>query len=184
MFLNIKPDAIYNITEASKVSGISKRTLQYRCKRDNLNRLEGQYLIEGSKLIGYAKATQIRNATTQNESNESLLKKDLINLGLMHSENEVNEEVKEAKETKEDALKKAIELITLEATKKGVQHRIFTEEEYNDVIGTLALVEHQQEQIQYLRNRIEKQDEILSNLQKSIEQRNYIEAKKTINKNE
>ena len=45
-------------------------------------------------------------------------------------------------------------------------------------------MEHQQEQIQYLRNRIEKQDERLSNLQKSIEHRNYIEAKKTINKNE
>mgnify|MGYP000747455112 CR=1 FL=1 len=80
-------------------------------------------------------------------------------------------------ESDEEKLKRAIELITIAAAKQNVQHKIFTEEEYIDLIGTLDRVEHQQEQIQYLRNRIEKQDIALNNLFKSIEQRNFIEAK-------
>ena len=77
----------------------------------------------------------------------------------------------------QEKLKRAIELITIEASKQNVQHKVFTEDEYVDLIGTLDRVEYQQEQIQYLRKRVEKQDEILTNLFKTIEQRNYIEAK-------
>jgi hypothetical protein len=61
--------------------------------------------------------------------------------------------------------------------KKGVQHKIFTDEEYNDLIGTISEVDFQKKQVQYLRGRVEKQDEILNKLVKQAEQRNYIEAK-------
>lgn len=74
-------------------------------------------------------------------------------------------------------LREAIELITIEAMRQGVTHKIFSDEEYQDIIGTLDRVEQQQEQVQYLRKRIEQQDDYLQKLLKSIEQRNFIEAK-------
>ena len=74
-------------------------------------------------------------------------------------------------------LKEAIQLITLEAMEQNVMHKVFTDEEYNDIIGTIAEVEFQTKQVEYLKNRVEKQDEILSSLTRQIQQRNYIEAK-------
>ena len=74
-------------------------------------------------------------------------------------------------------LKEAIQLITLEAMEQNVQHKVFTDEEYNDIIGTLSEVEFQTKQVEYLKSRVEKQDEILSSLTRQIQQRNYIEAK-------
>jgi hypothetical protein len=71
----------------------------------------------------------------------------------------------------------AIELITLEAMKKGVQHKIFTDEEYNDLIGTISEVDFQKKQVKYLKTRIDKQDAMLMNLAKHIEQRTYLEAR-------
>ena len=90
------------------------------------------------------------------------------------------EEVK--KELKQDIphqekLRNAIQLITLEALEQNVQHKIFTDEEYQDIIGTITEVDFQKEQVQYLRTRVEKQDEILNRLVKQASERNYIEAK-------
>ncbi|CAI8326259.1 MAG: Uncharacterised protein [Polaribacter sejongensis] len=60
---------------------------------------------------------------------------------------------------------------------KNVQHKIFTEEEYEDIIGTMSEVDFQKEQVNYLRGRVEKQDVILQKLVNQTQQRNIIEAK-------
>jgi len=77
----------------------------------------------------------------------------------------------------QDKLKKAIQLITLEAMDQGMQHKVFSEEEYQDLIGTITEVDFQKEQVNYLRSRVEKQDEILTKLVNQASERNFIEAK-------
>ena len=76
-----------------------------------------------------------------------------------------------------DKLRQAIQLITLEALEQGVMHKVFTDEEYNDIIGTISEVDFQKEQVQYLRTRVEKQDVILQELVQQTTQRNFITAK-------
>jgi predicted nuclease with TOPRIM domain len=76
-----------------------------------------------------------------------------------------------------EKLKEAIRLITLEALEQGVTHKIFTEDEYNDIVGTMAEVNFQTKQVAYLKGRVEKQDEVLQEISSQIRQRNFIEAK-------
>ena len=77
----------------------------------------------------------------------------------------------------QDKLKKAIQLITLEAMEQGITHKVFTDEEYTDIIGTITEVDFQKEQVNYLRSRVEKQDTILEKLVQQVSERNFIEAK-------
>ena len=44
----------------------------------------------------------------------------------------------------QEKLKSAIQLITLEALEQNVQHKIFTDEEYQDIIGTMSEVDFHQ----------------------------------------
>ena len=60
---------------------------------------------------------------------------------------------------------------------QGVTHKIFSEEEYEDIIGTITEVDFQKEQVEYLRGRVEKQDTILNRLVQQVSERNFIEAK-------
>ena len=67
---------------------------------------------------------------------------------------------------------------------QNVTHKIFSDEEYNDLIGTISEVDFQKEQVNYLRNRVEKQDEVLTRLIEQVEastkiitQQNFIQAK-------
>jgi len=144
---------------------------------------DGRYLISGLQLKKWKeeRAKRAPNDTTRQLAPSDattinpVLGKPLAPFNTTNAEPEIQES--RPGETDKEKLRKAIELITIEAAKQNVQHKIFTEEEYIDLIGTLDRVEHQQEQIQYLRNRIEKQDIALNNLFKSIEQRNFIEAK-------
>ena len=77
----------------------------------------------------------------------------------------------------QEKLKKAIQLITLEAMEQNVQHKVFSDDEYQDIIGTLSEVDFQKEQVQYLRERVEKQDAILTKLVNQVSEKNYIEAR-------
>ena len=77
----------------------------------------------------------------------------------------------------QEKLKRAIQLITLAAMEQGLNHKVFTEIEYQDLIGTMSEVDFQKEQVQYLRGRVEKQDEVLKKLVNQVSERNYIEAK-------
>lgn len=109
----------------------------------------------------------------------------VLNLDFLNTKNKerIKQLEKQLQDQKENSkkelqinLKNAIEIVSNEAVKQGVTHKIFTNEEFEDIIGTIALSEHQEEQIQYLRNRISKQDEALISIAKQVEQRNYIEA--------
>ena len=92
--------------------------------------------------------------------------------------NEKSAEEKLAEEIPhQEKLKRAIQLITLEAMEQGLNHKVFTEIEYQDLIGTISEVDFQKEQVQYLRGRVEKQDEVLKKLVNQVSERNYIEAK-------
>ena len=77
----------------------------------------------------------------------------------------------------QEKVKEAVRLITLEAMEQGVTHKIFTEDEYNDIIGTIAEVGFQTKQVKYLKGRVEKQDEMLQEISAQIRERNFIEAK-------
>jgi DNA-binding transcriptional MerR regulator len=76
-----------------------------------------------------------------------------------------------------EKLKEAIRLITIEAMEQGVTHKIFSEDEYDDIVGTMAEVNFQTKQVEYLKGRVEKQDEMLQEISAQIRQRNFIEAK-------
>jgi len=70
----------------------------------------------------------------------------------------------------QEKLKEAIRLITLEAMEQGVTHKIFSEEEYHDIIGTIS-------EVDVLRDRLERQDKILDKLVNQVSEKNYIEAR-------
>lgn len=170
---------IYTTKEASELLKVTKRTITNYCTLWKVEKFKGSYQItdqhlkEWKDFIGYD-ANEKEDFLTGKlregikEANKLLEEKDRILLE--------EKERKASEERKEIDLKRAIEIITIEAMNKDLQYRVFSNEEYNDVIGKLALVEQQEEHIRYLRNRIEKQDKMLQDLAKQIEQRNYIEV--------
>lgn len=157
MFFNLyKMKKIYSVKEASNILKIKERVIQLRCKKDNLKKFNGRYIITEDFIKKWLKNEPKTNETNKTNVNET-------------NERNISDEQK---------LKEAIELITIAAAKQNIFYRVFTEDEYSDIIGKMELVESQNEHIQYLRNRIDKQDEILKTVFKTIEQRNYIDAKK------
>ena len=70
----------------------------------------------------------------------------------------------------QEKVREAVRLITLEAMEQGVTHKIFTEDQYIDIIGAIT-------EVDVLRDRLEKQDETLKSLIKQVSERNFIEAK-------
>jgi len=170
---NIKPNTEYTVSEASRILNVSTRTLNRLAVKEGVKKVGKKYIFQGSILL--------KNYQTHGGLIISPLADKVIVLGKplepfkTTNKTEIQEKPPEA--SYEEQLKRAIELVTIAAAKQNVQHKIFTEDEYVNLIGTLDRVEHQEEQIQYLRKRVEKQDEILTNLFKNIEQRNYIEAK-------
>ena len=63
---------------------------------------------------------------------------------------------------------------------QGVTHKVFTEEEYTDIIGTITEVDFQKEQVEYLRGRVEKQDTILEKLVQQVSERPLTKMKSKI----
>ena len=196
--MDLKDSGFYSISEASKLIGVSTRKLQRIAKKLNLRLIDGRYLFTGNQLkeILLNDTTPTRQTTDSTSLKTSDLKGDIssndldIITNLKNVLNELkttlNETLQENKILKEklseeiphqEKLKEAIQLITLEAMEQGVNHKIFTESEYQDLIGTISEVDFQKEQVQYLRSRVEKQDEILKKLVNQVSERNYIEAK-------
>lgn len=147
---------------------------------DNQIDLQVQSLeLEVEKLKEEAKNTQLPNSSLLVQINQDL-KQELENL---KQENRNLKEQLTNEIPHQEKLKKAIQLITLEAMEQGVMHKVFTDEEYNYILGTISQVKFHQEQVKYLKNRIDTQDKILTNLTEHIEaglrdkqQRNLIEA--------
>jgi hypothetical protein len=190
--MDIKPNDVYSISEASTVSKIPKRTLQNYCKRDKIKHQDNIYIIKGSVLSKWIEA---RQKTTLKRSNAhasavSISVNGAVNKQLDLQVQALEIEIEKLKEENKnlkleltndlphkEKLKKAIQLITLEALEQGIQHKIFTDEEYQDLIGTISEVDFQKEQVEYLRSRVEKQDEILTKLVNQVSEKNYIEAR-------
>ena len=196
--MELKDDGFYSISEGSRLIGVSTRKLQRTAKKQKLRLIDGRYLFTGRQL---KKILLTATTTTRHTTNNTSTKN--IDLSPDISENELdiisnlksvlnelkstlNETLEENKLLKEklseeiphqEKLKRAIQLITLEAMEQGLNHKVFTEIEYQDLIGTISEVDFQKEQVQYLRGRVEKQDEVLKKLVNQVSERNYIEAK-------
>jgi len=190
----------FNPKETAEILGITERTVQRRCKKLKVRKKDNVYLISDELIEVWRLEKRTPNDTPNDmsrhvsfeaEKNE-LLKLNDERLKMLHEmkvENVTyrkdNENLK-AKilelETENTQLKKpmdlkvAIDIVTIEAARQGVTHRIYSNEEFEELIGTIALSETQQEQIKYLRDRIDKQDAALISIAKQVEQRNFIEA--------
>ena len=196
--MELKDDGFYSISEGSKLIGVSTRKLQRLAKKQKLRLIDGRYLFTGRQLkkILLTATTTTRQATDNTSTKNIDLSQDIssddldiiANLKTVLNElkSTLNETLEENKLLKEklseeiphqEKLKRAIQLITLEAMEQGLNHKVFTEIEYQDLIGTISEVDFQKEQVQYLRGRVEKQDEVLKKLVNQVSERNYIEAK-------
>ena len=196
--MELKDDGFYSISEGSKLIGVSTRKLQRLAKKQKLRLIDGRYLFTGRQLkkILLTATTTTRHTTNNTTSKNIDLSPDIseddldiiANLKTVLNElkQTLNETLEENKLLKEklseeiphqEKLKRAIQLITLEAMEQGLNHKVFTEIEYQDLIGTISEVDFQKEQVQYLRGRVEKQDEVLKKLVNQVSERNYIEAK-------
>jgi len=196
--MDLKDNGFYSISESSKLIGVSTRKLQRIAKKLNLRLIDGRYLFTGEQLkkILLNDTTTTRQTTRNTSSEIGVLKGDIysgdldiitnLKSALKELKTTLNETLEENRILKEklskevphqEKLKEAIQLITLEAMEQGLNHKVFTETEYQDIIGTISEVDFQKEQVQYLRGRVEKQDEVLRKLVNQVSERNYIEAK-------
>lgn len=176
------------LKEENKVLEEENKVLTEQVKTEVSTSLEIK--VKSEMLSSQIKALEVENKELVNKLNtylETEKKNELLSsqVKALKTENKTFKEQIKAPLTHKEQLSKAIQLITLEAVKKGVTHKIFSEEEYDDIIGTIAQVDFQREQVEYLKNRVEKQDAVLMQLSqhlktsnKIIEQRNFIEAKK------
>ena len=198
--MNIKKDALYSIKEASDFTLWSIRKLQRHAKKNNIRKIDNRYLFTGHAIekiiLSKSGLNDKSTSTTPNDTGGytktvepfsvlEILENEIKNLrderDYLKEKYETDIAELKAELTKDiphqEKLKEAIQLITLEAMEQNVQHKIFSEDEYQDIIGTIAEVDFQKEQVNYLRQRVEKQDEAMKNIVASIRERNFIEAK-------
>ena len=197
--MDIKKDALYSIKETSDFTMWSVRKLQRHAKKLSIKKIDNRYLFYGYQIeqIILLKSGLNDNVTTTTENDKGekttevqmnvvdILNKEIENLrnerDYLKEKYETDTTSLKAELTKDiphqEKLKAAIRLITLEAMEQGVTHKVFTEEEYTDIIGTITEVDFQKEQVEYLRGRVEKQDTILEKLVQQVSERNFIEAK-------
>ena len=197
--MDIKKDALYSIKETSDFTMWSVRKLQRHAKKLSIKKIDNRYLFYGYQIeqIILLKSGLNDNVTTTTENDKGekttevqmnvvdILNKEIENLrnerDYLKEKYDTDTTSLKAELTKDiphqEKLKAAIRLITLEAMEQGVTHKVFTEEEYTDIIGTITEVDFQKEQVEYLRGRVEKQDTILEKLVQQVSERNFIEAK-------
>lgn len=198
--MDIKKDGLYSIRETAEITKWSVRKLQRHAKKEEIKKIDNRYLFYGYHIekillsktgLSDSIATVTTNETGGYDKNiepisvVEILEKEIENLRNERDylKEKYNTDVAELKAElykdipHQQKLKEAIQLITLEAMEKNVQHKIFTNEEYNDIIGTISEVEFQTKQVEYLKSRVEKQDGILQELAQQMSQRNFIEAK-------
>jgi len=177
----------YSVKEVAELLGVSGRSVQRRCKKLKVWRKDNIYQIKTDFIDAWrneltATNDTPRDKTTKRHDTTPTRRDTFANVAQIDLEIESLKAEIEALKLENAQLKKpmdlkaAIDIITIEAARQGVQHRIYSNEEFEELIGTIALSENQEEQIQYLRNRIEKQDAALISIAKQVEQRNYIEA--------
>ena len=201
---DINLTAFYSIADIQLkgLSSLSEREMQRYSKNNGLKRIDRRYIFTGHQLTEmneFYRSKADKKKMRQDLREELRLKKlekentfDAVVNSKIEGHNtevydkEINRLRKENEELRkklseevphQQKLKEAIQLITLEAMEQNVQHKIFSEEEYQDIIGTITEVDFQKEQVNYLRGRVEKQDAILQKLVDQAQQRNFIEAR-------
>ena len=197
---------MYTVKQASEILLISVRAVSKRCKKEDIRKKNNRYLIQEEHInewrneikknhfkepVPYHHSTSTKeiellkdSIEKKNKELESLRTKNIelktqqdLELESLRIENaELKTRLKQDIPHQEK-LKSAIQLITLEAMDQGLSHKVFTDEEYNDLIGTLSEVDFQTKQVEYLKGRVEKQDVILQELVQQTTQRNFILAK-------
>jgi hypothetical protein len=198
--MDIKKDGLYSIRETAEITKWSVRKLQRHAKKEEIKKIDNRYLFYGyhiekillsktglsdnvttvttnstggyDKIVEPLSVVQILEKEIENLRNERDYLKEKYDTDVAELKAELYKDIPH-----QQKLKEAIQLITLEAMEKNVQHKIFTNEEYNDIIGTISEVEFQTKQVEYLKSRVEKQDGILQELAQQMSQRNFIEAK-------
>ena len=179
--MDIKDGSLYSIQETANIVEWSTRQLQRRAKKIGCRKIDNRYLFTGHQVKDIL---LIKSNLTTNARHDATTTVDLSVIEILNKEIEKLREERDVLNAKltediphQEKLREAIKLVTLEAMDQGVTHKIFSEEEYEDIIGTLAEVDFQKEQVNYLRGRVEKQDEMLQQISAQIRERNYIEAK-------
>ena len=162
--MNINPKAVYSIFEANKLTGISKRTIQYRCKRDNVKQIDNRYIITGAILQSWVESAQVSTQVSTQSATQSATDE---------NENLITEEFTEEQYNK---LQEVIESYPLKL---------------KDIEYLTERVEDYRMQIEYLKKSLDKRDDVMERLlenlketmqslketNKTIHQRNFIEAK-------
>lgn len=186
--MDIKDSAFYSITETANLVNWSVRKLQRHAKKIDLRKIDNRYLFTGHQikdiLLSKSNLATKPRQTTKFDKAETTTSVDLSVIDILNKEIENLRDERDFLKEKltaeiphQDKLRQAIQMITLEAMEQGVMHKVFTDDEYNDIIGTISEVDFQKEQVDYLRGRVEKQDEILKRLVQQQTERNFIEAK-------
>jgi len=198
---------IYSTKEAAAKLNVLPRAIQKKCKANNIRKKDNKYLITDELLKEWNVQTSNTKDKGRRPNVQDAKELKQIDLEVQSLQLEINElhkvngnlklEIAREKSQQEELkaenkllrlelteevphqekLKKAIQLITLEAMEQNVQHKVFSDDEYQDIIGTLSEVDFQKEQVQYLRERVEKQDAILTKLVNQVSEKNYIEAR-------
>ena len=187
--MEIKDDSFYPIKEASKITGIPTRTLQRRAKKQGNRIIDNRYMFTGFQLkeilhIATKRATMSRQASKLTPTNDSILsavKSDIIQL-IKDIDNDeyllkvlmaINED-KHLEEFSEDEYQQFRDRL-IEAT--ALEKRIA---EYKEEIQRMeSYVLDYRNNIEYLKKSLDKRAEETSIILKTIEQRNFIEAKKS-----
>jgi hypothetical protein len=170
---------IYTVKEASKITGISPRTIQFRCKRDNVRKKDNKYLITDSLIslwIDKSKEeTQSNNATARNtQSNNGIeeLIREIDNDEYVLSVLKAIKEDKHLEQFSDEELQKFNNRLK-EAD--YLENRI---SEYKKEIARMEdYVLDYRNNIEYLKKSLDKRSDETAILLKSIEQRTYIEAR-------
>ena len=170
---------VYSVKEVSQITGFTVRTIQFRCKRDEVRKKNNKYLITDEIISLWVdktkEETQSNNVITRNTQ----------------SNNAIEEIIK-------DIDNDEYVLLVLNAIKDNKHLEEFTDEEYQQFNDRLKeanflesrIAEYKKEiarmenyvldyrnNIEYLKKSLDKRADETEILLKSLHQRNFIEAK-------
>ena len=181
--MEIKDDMFYSVQEASKITGISPRTLQRKAKKQGNRIIDNRYIFTGYQLKEILKTAtlsrQAKKTATESDSVFDTVKSDIIKL-VEDIDNDdyllrVLKAIKDEKHLEEfsDEEYQQFRDRLIEAT--VLEKRIL---EYKEEIQRMeSYVLDYRNNIEYLKKSLDKRSEETSVLLKTIEQRNFIEAK-------
>jgi phenylpyruvate tautomerase PptA (4-oxalocrotonate tautomerase family) len=187
--MEIKDDMFYPVMEAHRITGIPKRTLQRRAKKQGNRIIDNRYMFTGLQLKEYLRISR-KKASTPRQTEKATPTSATI-LGAVKSD---------IMELIQDIDNDEYLLKVLGAIKNEKHLEEFSEDEYQQFRDRLIeatnlekrIAEYKEEiqrmenyvldyrnNIEYLKKSLDKRAEETSIILKTIEQRNFIEAKKS-----